>query len=74
MSDDLLDKMNEAIATIRSDHDQIIDDWCKAYMAQIYKEKGSINPGDFTLNMQMGVVEDDKIFNRYWFTPKEEMR
>lgn len=69
---DLQKEINECVRNIRENHNQIIDDWCKAYMAQIYKEKGSINPGDFCLNMQQGVIEDGKIFNRFWFTLRDQ--
>ena len=72
MNEDFQNKMNEAVKHIRENYDKVLDDWCQAYMAQIYKEKGSLKPGDFTLNMQQGVIENGKIFNRYWFTLKEQ--
>lgn len=59
--------LQEAIENIARNHRQIIDDWCKAYMAQIYQETGSIKPGDFTLNEQD--YFRDGIGKRYWFTP-----
>ena len=58
-NDDLLKKVVEEIS---KNHHQIIDDWCKAYLAQLYQENGSIRPGDFTL-----VEQDGKFCKRYWF-------
>ena len=64
MEDKLL---QEIVQNIARNHRQIIDDWCKAYLAQIYEETGSIKPGDFTLNQQ--AWDKDGIAMRWWFSP-----
>jgi Protein of unknown function (DUF551) len=76
--DDIQEKMNEAIRNIAYRHREILDDWCKAYLAQRYEEGEEIKPGNFTLNEQMW-DENGKMGKRYWFTdsvpnyPKEHM-
>ncbi len=45
-------KIEEATREIAKHHREILNEWCKAYLAQIYQETGSIKPGDFTLNEQ----------------------
>jgi hypothetical protein len=63
------DKIQEAIDNIIQNHHKIIDDWCKAYMAQIYKEKGSIKPGDFILCEQVRSFNkmNNCLVKKYWF-------
>jgi hypothetical protein len=68
---DLQQKMNEAVANIQRNHHQIIDDWCKAYMAELYEKGVKLNPGCFILNQQQ-VNEEGKIGWKYWFSIKEE--
>lgn len=68
--DELLQKVVEEIA---KNHRKIIDDWCKAYMAQIYEENGSIKPGDFVLNQQACDFKSGQAGYKYWFTKKEEV-
>ena len=64
-SDELLKKAVEEIA---KNHRQIIDDWCKAYLAQIYEEGHTdLKPGDFTLYEQELVVFEGKYTRKYWF-------
>jgi hypothetical protein len=60
-------------------HNEIIDDWCKAYMSQIYQEKGSIKPGDFVLYQQQVVDYENPLSiipgfkgYKYWFTLKDD--
>lgn len=75
--DELLEKVVQEIA---KNHRKIIDDWCKAYMAQLYEEGHDIKPGSFTLNEQRDMeLSNGKIGTRYWFErgvpnyhPKEE--
>jgi hypothetical protein len=67
------DTILKVVKNISENHHKIIDDWCKAYMAQIYQEKGSIKPGDFILNQQ-AVNEEGKFGFKYWFTLKEEIK
>lgn len=75
MSDDVrgdfLEKMNAAIQNIRSNHHQILDDWCKAYLAHIYVKGVDINPGCFVLNEQ-SVFENGTIVYKYWFSLKDK--
>ena len=63
-SDELLKKAVEEIA---KNHRQIIDDWCKAYLAQIYEEGHTdLKPGDFTLYEQDS-GPNEKFTRKYWF-------
>lgn len=62
--------VDRACREIAFNHHKIIDDWCKAYMAQIYQETGSIKPGDFILNEQNLNWKEGKLGKRYWFEPK----
>lgn len=66
--DDLLIKISEEIAAY---HRKIIDDWCKAYLAEIYQDKGSINPGDFTLVEQENRDYNKEYIRKYWFERKD---
>ena len=66
--DELLDK---AVQEIANSHRKIIDDWCKAYCAQLYQENGDIKPGDFILVEQIDLVlENGQMGKKYWFEPK----
>lgn len=69
MEDELLQKVVQEIA---KNHRKIIDDWCKAYLAQLYQENGSIKPGDFILCEQEPTFhkEKDCLVRKYWFEPK----
>lgn len=64
MNDEILNKVVEDISY---NHHKIIDDWCKAYLAQLYQENGSIKPGDFTLVQQSYDFKSGKIGYKYWF-------
>lgn len=66
--DELLQK---AVDEISKNHRKIIDDWCKAYLAQLYEENGSIKPGDFILFEQVPTMHDSgEVVKRYWFEKK----
>lgn len=58
MEDELLKKVMQ---DIMDNHTKIIDDWCKAYLAQLYQESHSIKPGDFKLFM----MEPHKYFGPF---------
>lgn len=62
------DKIQKAVNEISSNHLKIIDDWCKAYMAQRYKEGKSIEPGSFTLCEQVPTfhVGENCMVKKYW--------
>lgn len=64
--------LRNAIAEIAKHHRKIIDDWCKAYMAQIYEENGSIKPGDFVLCEQVPTFHEasGQFVKKYWFEEK----
>ncbi len=65
--------LEKAVHGIRSNHNKIIDDWCKAYMAQRYKEGKSIDIGSFTLCQQHLSWAQNVVGFKYWFedgTPK----
>lgn len=65
-SDDVLQKMIEDIS---KNHRKIIDDWCKAYMAELYESGIEIKPGCFTLCEQVPTYHKGKdcIVKKYWF-------
>lgn len=59
----------KVVEEIRQDSHKVIDDWCKAYMAQLYQEGHDIKPGCFTLCMQVPTYHkgSDSMVERYWF-------
>ncbi len=60
--------LQKAVEEISNNHRKIIDDWCKAYLAQLYEEGHNLNPGSFTLCEQQDFVfENGKLGKRYWF-------
>jgi hypothetical protein len=65
----LQEEFEKAIQDILSNHRKIIDDWCKAYMAQRFEEGKSIKPGSFTLCEQVETYHKGKdcMVKRYWF-------
>jgi len=67
--------LHKAVQEIAENHRKIIDDWCKAYMAQLYQENGDIKPGDFILVEQVPTFDKsrDCMVKRYWFEPKEKL-
>lgn len=68
---ELDEKLAQASQEVAKNHRKIIDDWCKAYCAQLYEEHGSIKPGDFVLVEQVDLVLDNgKMGKKYWFEPK----
>ena len=67
---DPVEQINEAVNDIKKNHQQIIDDWCKAYLAQLNEEGHEIKPGLLTLNKQ-SVLLNGKMAWKYWFTIEE---
>jgi hypothetical protein len=63
--------IQKIVEEISNNHHKIIDDWCKAYMAQIYCEGHGIKPGNYCLHEQ-DVYENGKFGKRYWFTKIED--
>ncbi len=61
------DEIEKAVNDIRTNHNKIIDDWCKAYMAQRYKEGKSIDVGSFTLCQQNLSWAQNEVGFKYWF-------
>ena len=59
-------QIDKAVAEIMYNHKSIINNWCKAYAAEIYEKNGTIKPGDFTL-FEQEVNEDGKYGKKYWF-------
>lgn len=68
------EEIQQACCEIAANHRKIIDDWCKAYLAQLYEENGTIKPGDFILCEQVPTYhkESDMMVKKYWFEPKEK--
>lgn len=64
--DDILDKI---VQEISQNHNKIIEDWCKAYLAELYEAGVEIKPGCFTLNEQVPIYHDKLglMVKRYWF-------
>ena len=58
--------IDKAVSEIMYNHKSIINDWCKAFAAEIYEKNGTIKPGDFTL-FEQEVNEDGKYGRKYWF-------
>ncbi len=69
---DLQEKLSLAVQEISKNHRKIIDDWCKAYLAQLYQENGSIKPGDFILVEQNFHEYNGKLVKKYWFEKKQD--
>lgn len=63
--------LQKAIEEISNSHRKIINDWCKAYLAQLYEEGKDIKPGCFTLCEQVPTFHDrlDCMVKKYWFEP-----
>ncbi len=61
----------KAIQEINYNHLKIIDDWCKAYMAELYESGVQLKPGCFTLYEQMPAFHEGQncMVKRYWFEP-----
>ncbi len=60
--------LQDAIDEISRNHRQIIEDWCKAYMAELYEAGVQIKPGCFTLNEQhLDNVGGSVLGKKYWF-------
>ena len=67
------EKFEEAIKFIGENHRKIIDDWCKAYLAQMYEEGVDIKPGCFTLVEQVDLeLENGKLGKKYWFEKRKD--
>ncbi len=67
---DIQDPIQEAIAEISRNHRKIIDDWCKAYLAQLYEEGVEIKPGCFILCEREFHQHNGKMCKTYWFELK----
>lgn len=63
--------IEKKIKEISSNHKKILDDWCKAYLAHLYKEGMEIKPNCFTLfHKQSSGITGDMI-HEYWFELRE---
>lgn len=58
------------VKEISENHSTIINDWCKAYLSQLYKEGIEIKPGNFILH-QRACSDPDRCGYDYWFTLKD---
>jgi len=67
---DLSLKEAEVVGEIAKNHRKIIDDWCKAYLAQLYEEGIDIKPGCFTLFEADVYLGDGKLYKKYWLEPR----
>lgn len=68
------DQFRSAAQEIAANHRKIIDDWCKAYLAQLYEEGVDIKPGSFTLIEQIPSYDLDskRMVRKYWFEKNKE--
>lgn len=64
---ELQEKIEIAVQEISEHHREILNDWCKAYCAELYEKNGSIKPGDFILHQQITPQGW-----KYWLTEKED--
>ena len=71
MTDPLMD---EAISNIKNNHAQILDDWCKAYMAQLHGEGVDIKPGCFKIIEQELHEDNGKLVKKYWMERMNEWK
>jgi hypothetical protein len=67
--------LKRAVDEISQHHRKIIDDWCKAYMAQLYQENQSIKPGDFVLMEQVPTIHGSTnlLVKKYWFEKRSDV-
>jgi hypothetical protein len=65
------DELQNIVKEIAENHRKIIDDWCKAYLSQLYEEGFEIKPGCFTLCEQVPTFHKGKdcMVKKYWFEP-----
>ncbi len=66
------DKLIQSIVKeIEERHREIIEDWGKAYLAQLYEEGVDIKPGCFILYEQVPTFHkgQDCMVKKYWFEP-----
>ena len=61
------DEVQKCVEEIINNRRKIIDDWCKAYLAQLYEEGKEIKPGCFTLIEEMPSMNEGVYSKRYWF-------
>jgi hypothetical protein len=66
-----MDLIEEAVCLIRTQHHKIMDDWGKAYLAQLHKEGVIIRPGCYTLYEQE--VTGERFSKKYWFERTPEV-
>jgi hypothetical protein len=61
-------EIEEIASEIRLHHMKIIDDWCKAYLADCYRVDGVIpRPGEFMLYEQHMGANNNHIEKKYYF-------
>ena len=65
--------LDQCVENIKKNHEKIIDDWCKAYLAELFQCGIDIKPGCFTLVQQQGLtLKNGELGYHYWFEPKDE--
>jgi len=52
-------------------HHEIIDEWSKAWLSEIYRNGKEIKPSCFTLVQQQPTFENGKMVTKYWAEPKD---
>lgn len=65
-----IDPIQKVVQEISKNHDKIIEDWCKAYLAELYEDGVQIKPGCFELiEQRMGydAVSEGEPLIKYYF-------
>ena len=66
--DEMQNTLEKVCKQISENHHKIIDDWCKAYLAELYEEGHTIKPGNFALCEQEATLNSDGFLGKkYWF-------
>ena len=70
------ERLQKVVQESTHNHSKIIDDWCKAYLAQLYEEGVQLKPGCFTLNEQVPTyhIGENCMVKKYWFELTEYVR
>lgn len=61
------ESIKNTVREISEQHRKILDDWAKAYLAELYEEGVEIKPGCFTLVEQDASFKSGIYQKKYWF-------
>lgn len=64
--------IEKVVSDMSENHHKIIDDWCKAYLAQLYEEGVDIKPGCFSLMVDENVtLHEGTLTRKYRFVKND---